>query len=273
MLPIHMLIVTLRLMYVFSNNPYRKSCEHICRLARDAGFNHQPREIYGQLLNNLLGTAENYYDLYRHGIDSVIDIIELDYQYSERINRLAKEHGGVMLMVPHNFASLFSALKMNRAFPLLIVTRNSPTIDRTKIALEFFERMQVSVLMVRGGNPFELSRTLFAELKKGTVVAATVDSIEGNSQTTVHMFGQQAGFSSWAGKVGVKKNVPIIPGYFRSKGRQVVPVYGEEIITDDIESAMQHYAEFFERQILEDPASWAYLADKRWRKVLHKACQ
>jgi hypothetical protein len=73
MLPIHLLIVTLRLMYIFSNNPYRKSCEDICQLARDAGFTHQPKQIYGQILNNLLGTAENYYHLYRHGIDSVID--------------------------------------------------------------------------------------------------------------------------------------------------------------------------------------------------------
>ena len=87
------------------------------------------------------------------------------------------------------------------------------------------------------------------------------------------MFGQEVGFSSWASKIGVKKNVPIIPSYFRSIGRQVVPVFGEEIVTDDIESAMQHYAEFFERQILEDPASWAFLGDKRWRKVLHEASQ
>ena len=273
MLPIHLLIVTLRLMYIFSNNPYRKSCEDICQLARDAGFTHQPKQIYGQILNNLLGTAENYYHLYRHGIDSVIDTIELNSQHSERMNRLSKEYGGVILMAPHNFASVFSALKMNRAFPLLIVSRNSSTIDRTKTALDFFERMQVSVLMVRGGNSFELSRALFAELKKGTVIAATVDSIEGHSDTTVHMFGQEVGFSSWASKIGVKKNVPIIPSYFRSIGRQVVPVFGEEIVTDDIESAMQHYAEFFERQILEDPASWAFLGDKRWRKVLHEASQ
>jgi lauroyl/myristoyl acyltransferase len=271
LLPIRIIVIVLRLLYVWPTNPFRQSCEYICRLARDAGYMHTPKRVYRQLLNNALGTVENYFHLYRDGIDSVIANIELSPHDADRINRLRKEHGGVMIMVPHNFASVFSALKMNRAFPLLIVTRNSPTIDRTKAALDFFERMQVTVLMVRGGNPFELSRSLFAELKKSMVVAATVDSIDHSSSTTVRMFGQEVGFASWAAKIGAKKQVPIIPSYFRSNGRAVDALFGTEIVTDNIEAAMQHYADFFERQILEDPASWAYLGDKRWRKLLYKA--
>ena len=273
LLPIRILMLILRLLYFWSNNPFRQASEAICRLASVAGYKHQPKQIYRQLLHNALGTVENFFHLYRNGIESVLDVIELDAEYSNRINRLAKEYGGVMVMVPHNFASVFSGVKMNRAFPLLIVTRNSPTIDRTKAALDFFERMQVTVLMVRGGNPFELSRTLFAELKKGVVVAATVDSIDHSSPTTVRMFGQEVGFASWAAKIAVKKKVPIVPSYFRSDGKQVISRFGEEIVTDNIETAMQHYASFFERQILEDPASWAYLGDKRWRKVLLKAAE
>ncbi|KPJ92512.1 MAG: hypothetical protein AMJ53_09260, partial [Gammaproteobacteria bacterium SG8_11] len=231
LLPIRLLVMLLRLLYVWSNNPFRQSCEYISRLAQDAGHTHPPKQIYRQLLANALGTVENYFHLYRDGIDAVLDIIQLEAQDAARINRLAEEYGGVLVMVPHNFASVFAALKMNRNFPLLIVTRNSPTIDRTKAALDFFERMQVTVLMVRGGNPFELSRTLFAELKKGTVVAATVDSIDHSSQSIVRMFDQDLGFASWAAKIGVKKKVPIIPSYFRSHGRQVIAEFGEEIVT------------------------------------------
>jgi lauroyl/myristoyl acyltransferase len=271
LLPIRLLVFILRLLYVWSNNPFRQSCEYISRLASDAGLTHSPKAIYRQLLRNAAGTVEDYFHLYRDGIDSVTGIIDLNSQDADRINRLAKEYGGVMIMVPHNFASVFSAVKMNRAFPLLIVTRNSPTIDRTKAALDFFERMGVTVLMVRGGNPFELSRTLFAELKKGTAVAATVDSIDHASQAKVRMFGQEVGFASWAAKIAVKKKVPIIPSYFRSEGQQVTALFGEEIVTDNLETAMQHYAGFFERQILEDPASWAYLGDKRWRRLLQSA--
>ncbi len=273
LLPIRMLVIVLRLLYVWPANPFRQSCEYVSQIASEAGYTHNPKHIYQQLLINALGTVENYFQLYRDGIDSVQGNIEMSSQDADRINRLAKEFGGVIVMAPHNFASAFSALKMNRIFPLLIITRNSPTIDRTKAALDFFERMQLTVLMVRGGNPFELSRTMFAELKKGTVVVATVDSIDHSSQTTVRIFGQVVGFASWAAKIGVKKKVPIVPSYFRSNDRQVVAVFGEEIVTDNMEVAMQHYAGFFEQQILEDPASWAYLGDKRWRKLLMKATE
>lgn len=271
LLPVRLLAVMLRMAYFFSGNPFRQSCECICRLAADAGYAHQPEQIHRQLLKNALGTVENYFHLYRDGVEAVMDCIELDSGDAARINKLAQEHGGVIIMVPHNFASVFSSLKMTRAFPLLIVTRNSPTIDRTKAALDYFERMQVTVLMVRGGNSFELSRTLFAELKKATAVAATVDSIDHSSQAVVRIFGQEVNFASWAAKIGVKKQVPILPSYFRSDGREVTALFGDEIITDDMEEAMQHYADYFERHILEDPASWAYLGDKRWRKLLLSA--
>jgi lauroyl/myristoyl acyltransferase len=46
---------------------------------------------------------------------------------------------------------------------------------------------------------------------------------------------------------------------------------GEPILSGDIQAAVQHYATFFEKQILEDPASWAYLADKHWQDVLGAA--
>jgi hypothetical protein len=36
---------------------------------------------------------------------------------------------------------------------------------------------------------------------------------------------------------------------------------------------VQHYVRFFEKNILEDPASWAYLCDKRWGRVLKQAAQ
>ena len=110
---------------------------------------------------------ENYFHLYRHGIDRVAEHIALAPHDSALLRELAQAHGGVILAVPHNIASAFSSLKLNQALPLLVVAKNSPTIARTRIMLEFFERMQVPILMVRGGNPFELSRSLFTLLRSG----------------------------------------------------------------------------------------------------------
>lgn len=271
-LPMKSLLLLLRLFYAWPNNSFRHACEYICKLAATRGYHHNPKQVYRQLIKNANGTLDNYFRLYRHGADTILDRIHIATNDADRINQLANEHGGVVIAVPHNFASLFSAVKMCREFPLLIVSRNPSTIERTKIAVDFFERMGVSILMVRGGNPFELSRTLFSILKSRKAVAATVDSMDhSEGAAKVMAFGQQIGFPTWAAKIAAKKRIPVVPSYFRSNGTQVTAIYGEELISDSTEEIVQHYVSFFEKNILEDPASWAYLGDKRWRRVLREA--
>ncbi|WP_455207255.1 LpxL/LpxP family acyltransferase [Kaarinaea lacus] len=273
-LPMRLLLLLVRFAYVLPNNPFRQSCENISTLAAAYGYRHSPKKIYRQLIKNANGMLTNYFRLYRHGVESVIDRIFISDEDARRINRLVNDHGGAVLAVPHNYASLFSALKMSREFSLICVTRNPSTIERTKIGVEFFERMNVKILMVRGGNPFELSRTLFSILKSGNTIAATVDSMDhSEAAVEVEIFGQRVGFPTWAAKIAAKKRIPVIPSYFRSNGNQVTAVYGEELISDSTEEIVQHYVRFFEKNILEDPASWAYLCDKRWSRVLKHAAQ
>ena len=273
-LPMRFLLMLLRLTYIWPNNPFRQVCENISRLAAANGYHYSPKKVYRQLIKNADGTLDNYFRLYKYGIDSVIDRVHITQEDAQRFNHLANKHGGVVMAVPHNYASLFSALKMSREFPLICVTRNPSTIERTRIGVDFFERMNVKILMVRGGNPFELSRTLFGILKSGTTIAATVDSMDhSEAAAEAEIFGQRLGFPTWAAKIAAKKRIPVIPSYFRSDGKHVTAVYGEELISDNTEEIVQHYVRFFEKQILEDPASWAYLCDKRWGRVLKQAAQ
>jgi lauroyl/myristoyl acyltransferase len=272
LVPVRLLVWTMRLLYGWPGNPLRLSCETICRVAARSAHRHEPRQIYRQFLANALAVMENYFHLHRHGIDQVAERITLAPQHSALIRELAEAHGGVILAVPHNIASAFSSLKLNQAFPLLVVARNSPTIARTRIALDFFERMQVPILMVRGGNPFELSRILFSVLKTGKVIAATLDNLDNtDKRVVVNMFGQRVGLAGWAAKIAARMDVPLLPCYFQSRGKQNTVLIGEPIISTDAEAVLQHYASFFEQQILRDPASWAYLADKRWRRLLANA--
>jgi lauroyl/myristoyl acyltransferase len=272
LVPVRLLVWAMRLLYRWPGNPLRLSCEAICRVAARPAHRHEPRQIYRQFLINALAVMENYFHLFRYGIDQVAERITLAPQDGVLIRDLAELHGGVILAVPHNIASAFSSLKLNQAFPLLVVARNSPTIARTRIALDFFERMQVPVLMVRGGNPFELSRNLFSVLKTGKVVAATLDNLDNtDKRVVVQMFGQRVGLAGWAAKIAARMDVPLLPCYFQSRGKQNTVVIGKPIIPTDSEAAVQHYASFFEQQILTDPASWAYLADKRWRRILVNA--
>ena len=260
LLPVRLLIALMRLLYGWRSNPLRQSCEYICLLAQRAGYDHQPKQIYQQYLSNLHGVVKNYFQLYHEGVDAVIDRVDLAPAQTEVLNQLVAQHGGLVLAVPHNIGSAFSGLKMNRELPFVIIARNPSTIARTKTALEIFERMQVSILMVRGGNPFELSRTLFSILKSGKVLAATLDNVDRSEQGVEALFfGQRVGFPSWAAKIAARIGVPIVPSYFHSQGNQITRVLGEPLVSNELETLAQHYVSFFEEKMLADPASWAYL--------------
>jgi len=272
MLPINLFVFLMRGLYWWPQNPIRLSCEYICILADKKGYTHKPQKIYQQFLSNALEALKSYFKLYRSGVDSVIGQVKLTENDALKMNKLLEEYGGAILAVPHNFGSLFSALKMNREFPIIVVTKNPSTIERTKIAIDFYERMETSILMVRGGNPFELSRTLFSVLKSGKSVGATVDSLDtSENRIEVKVFGQTMGFSAWAAKIAIRVKVPVIPSYFGSHKNQINAIYGDPILTSNVQESIQQYISFFEDNILKDPASWGFLGDKKWRRALRDA--
>lgn len=272
--PLYLLLGLFRVLYVWPANPLRQSCEYICQLARARGHSHRPWQVYNRLLNNFQAILNNYFLLYRHGAAGVEDLIDIRPADAERIEQLRQEHGGVIFNIPHNVGSAFSGLKLNRTWPTVLVARNPSTVARTRIALEFFERMEVQILMVRSGNPFELSRAMFSILKSNRIVAATLDNMAGGeNRVEARIFNQSVGFLPWAAKIAVKMQVPMLPVYFRSEGKRIYAEFGEPLITRSVEEAVQHYVSFFEQWYCTDPASWAYLGDRRWRRVLRSACR
>jgi len=272
MLPIRFAIFVLRLLYWWPKNPIRLSCEYICILAEKKGYTHDSRQVYNKFLSNALEATKTLAILYHEGIDSAADQIQFTASDTRMINDVIEEYGGAVIAVPHNFGSLLSALKMNREFPFILITKNSSTIERTQIAIDVFERMETTILMVRGGNPFQLSRTLFTILKSGKSVAATLDSLDSSAnRIEVQMFGEAMGFSPWAAKIACRMGVPVIPTYAGSRNDQIVAIFGKPLLTVNVEESIQHYVSFFEENILKDPASWGFLGDKQWRRALRDA--
>ena len=271
MLPIYFVIGLLHLLYIVPGNSLRESIESLCKLAKHKGYAYKPRKVYRQYLVNIQYILKYYLMLYRDGVDAVQSFIEISPADVEKLEKLRHEYGGVILNVPHNAGSAFAGLKINMTWPTLIISKNSATIERTKIQLAFFERMNIKVLMVRGGNPFELSRTMFTVLKKKKVVATTLDKIDNSDgRVEAEIFNHKVGFSPWAAKIAIKLKVPQVPVYFMSQGKIIKAVFGEPLVTDDIGQAVQHYVSFFEKCIYEDPASWSFLADKEWRRRLRE---
>ena len=252
----------------------RQSCEYISRIAATRGIHHDPKSLYHRYLTNVRTIFGHYIRLYQKGAKGVHERIIIRPQDAERVEQLRNEHGGLLFNIPHNVGSAFSGMKLNMTWPTLLVARNPSTIARSKVALEFFSRMEVKILMVRGGSPVELSRAMFSALKQKYVIATTLDNVNHSERRVMaSIFNQQLGFSPWAAKVAVKRKVPMLPVYFQSRGKEIHAVFGEPLITDSVEEAVQHYVSFFEKSILEDPASWAYLGDRRWRKVLKVASE
>jgi lauroyl/myristoyl acyltransferase len=275
LVPARLLVAVINLLYLLPDNSLRKACENICRLiaSSEASPEHcSPRRIYKQFLRNALGVLDNFFTLYRHGSEAVMPRITIRAEDRKHIQSLIDSHGGIVLAVPHNIASAFSALRIGDCFDMLLVAKNSPTIERTRIAIDFYERMPLSLLLVRDGHPIELSRAMFSCLRNGKLVAATLDNIDRTpGRVPVKLFGQTVGLSDWAARIAARTKVPVIPAYFRSSGKEINVSVGTAIMSDDVALTMQHYASFLENEILGDPASWAYLADKHWQKVLYAA--
>lgn len=273
-LPLLIITGAARLLYRMPGNALRHSCEYVCELARRAGYEHSPRQVYGQFLTNLLEAGKAYQRLFRDGNDSAVAHFEMSDEDLGRLREALADHGGIMVACPHNPASVLSGCEMNKRVPMIAVMKNSATIRRTKLALHAFECMQLQLIMVRSGNPFELSRGMFAALKDGKAIAATVDNVDNSGGgVEAEIFGQTIPFAPWAAKIAVRKKVPIFGSYYHSNGASVRAVFGEPLIAGDIGEAVRHYVRFFERKILEDPASWAYLADRRWRNAMRRAVE
>ncbi len=270
LLPARLVTVLLRLRYFLPGYRLRAACLAISHL-RGHG---DARRIHRRFLGNALDVIANFVCLYQQGRASVLPRIYIADEDVERVRRLTGQHGGVILAVPHNVASAFSALRIGHCFDMLLVAKNPRTAARTRIALDFYERMHLSVLMVRGGNPFELSRTLFSVLRKGKLVAATLDNQDRSANAVqVRMFGQTVGLPGWAARIAARRQVPVVPAWFHSTGRDIRVLIGRPILSDDVARIVQHYADFFQQHILEDPESWAYLADKHWQALLARACE
>lgn len=262
------------LCYRLPGNHMRNSCIHLARIAGEAGHRHDPRDIYRALVRNFAQIAAGIARLHHGGIDPAIGTIDLGAGDRARIQDLVEKHGAAILAVPHNVGAVFASMRLARELPVLLVARNAASVERTRIALDLFEKMEVKICLVRRGNRFALTRSLLGALRDHRIVVATVDSVYRKAnRTTVRIFGQEVGFAPWAARIAARASVPVVPTWVGTDGVSVRIRPGEPLVTDDPEKAVRHYVGFFEKKILEDPQSWTFLADNRWREILRAAAE
>jgi len=260
--------------YWLPGTPIRRGCHYMAVLGQRAGHSHTSRQIRSEFISHAKQMYRAYCLLYRDGWKAVIDDVELPEGDRQKFQDQIDQYGGVMMLVSHNFGSVVSGLKFAREFPFLVTSKNSSSIERTKVALEFFERMDLKVLMVRDASRVQTSRALFRALRSGQVVAATTDSVTGERLgTPARIFGQEVLFPAWSARIACRVGAPLLPVYVRCHGGAISAVVGDPIVTKDAGKATQKYVSFFEENILADPANWAFMIDKKWLRVLKAAVE
>jgi hypothetical protein len=270
--PVSLVLGSARLWYYLPNNPLRDASKDMAAICRAHGNNIASEHLYRALLSNTRAMAGLVFRLYRKGWREVIDDVQFPPDDVARIQALVDRYGGVAVAVPHNIGSTFSGIRFDKAFSSVLLSKNSSSVERTRIALDFFERLDAKVLMVRDGSAVQISRGLIKLLRSGRVVAITIDRLAGaKDDIPATMFGQTVWFPAWASRIPTKIGVPIVPAYVHSAGRQLHVAFGPAVLTKDPARATTEIAAFLQQKIVEDPASWAFLAEKRWGRVLAEA--
>ena len=73
MLQVRVIVAVMRALYWRRGWPLRRASEDLCRIAAARGRDHDAKQVYRQYLANFTGVAENYFRLYREGVEGVLE--------------------------------------------------------------------------------------------------------------------------------------------------------------------------------------------------------
>jgi lauroyl/myristoyl acyltransferase len=270
---VRVLCETARATHVLPGHPLVATCRDVALLAARRGHRHLPAALAGGFVDRLRRVFEHAIRLWHEGPEAVRGAVHVPAGTRALFQRMREQHGAGFLAVPHNQGAVLASIEVSRLAPTVLVSRNPASVARTRAALDLYERMGVRVLMVRGANPYEVARACLGALRDGQVLVVTVDNLVRNAAVPVRMFGREVSLPSWAARIAARARLPILPAWIGfERGRFCVEAPGV-LVADDPAEAVRRCAAWFEERILADPASWGFLADKRWRKVLAAAAR
>jgi lauroyl/myristoyl acyltransferase len=255
--------------YRLPRHPIRAACEDVALLARRSGYPHEPRAVFDELIDQLHDMSLAYLELYRRGREPALARTRMA---TEELRALLEEHPGVVVAVSHNVGAVYASIGLDEAVPTLVVVKGQKDPTRELMAREFFQDLGVDAVLVRDMGATTLARTCLRALRQKRVLVATMDLLYRKpNRLVVRMFGQEVGLAPWAFRFAAKLGSPVVPAYVQVRDGIVSAAYGKPLVDDSVERLAEHYARFLEDWILRDPASWAFLGDKRWRQVLRSA--
>lgn len=273
-LTVKLLIGLVRVLYWLPGNPLRQAAGYASTLAARAGHSRSPWSVYRRLTGQIGMALEGFFAIYRDGVEANLYRVFFPPESVAVIRRCLDEHNGVILTVPHNPGGVFSAFRLNHEVPTLLLTRQDPgDVEKSAMQNDIFDHLAVEVLMAKGATPRQVLRTCVEGARQGKAVVFSVDNLHTGRKGAIggEIFGQAVEMGSWASRMARHAGVPILPAFVGERDGAFYIHTGEPLMVQRPEEGVRHYLAFFEERILADPGSWAYLGDRKWRRVLEAA--
>lgn len=236
-----------------------------------------PRKIYRGFANGFLLFTHRM-ELMSQGSTDIIDQL-LKIPEQARLDTILKDHGGLIMTMPHCHGSLLMVRGLSAHYPVLMLIREPKKEARAALQRRYFAHMGCEVLDVRRNNEVTVARTVLKALRQGKIVIGTVDRIKAappedepiskTSDTVRAMaFGQPMGIAGWPARFAAKCKAPILPVMVDQTEEAVTLHIGEPITATDLITTTQEWVDAMQQFFRRFPSNWIFLYDKHWSRLL-----
>jgi len=252
--------------------PMRVACRDVARLARARGFEHEPYAIHRRLIEQMRDVGALYHRLHRDGREAVLPHLHLRPEQRHLLTSLFESDGSFVIAVAHNPGAVLYAIRFAESFPCVAVGKRSKRPGSDALLERFFSRLGVPFVQSSRHERVAFTRRLLEAVDEGRAIIAPIDRIDRRKQSpSARIFGSDVPFPQWAPRIAARRKLPILPAWITVERGEVWLELGEPIREADPARALQDAIARLEDWIVRDPGSWAFLADRRWRRVMNRA--
>ncbi len=200
----------------------------------------------------------------------------------DRLDELIREHGSVVMGMPHCHSSLLMVRGLAARYPVLMLVRESADKSRADATRVYYDNLGAERLDVRNSSSVSVARVVLRALRAGKLVIGVIDRIKaapaegedynaGDDVYRCSAFGQTIGFPAWPSRFAARAGVPLLPVMVELAQDEITAHIGQPIDCEDqiagTQACMDGLEEFFRRY----PHDWGFVYDKHWSRVM-KAC-
>ena len=252
--------------------PMRSACRDVVLLAKARGFEHDPRAIHRRLVAQMRDVGALYHRLHRAGREAVLPHLHLRPEQQHRLASLFESDGSFVIAVAHNPGAVLYAIRFAESFPCVAVGKRSKRPGSNELLERFFARLEVPFVQSSRHERVAFTRRLLEAVDEGRALIVPIDRIDRRKENpTARIFGSDVPFPQWALRIATRRKLPILPAWITVECGDASVEFGELIREADPGRALQDAITRLEEWIVRDPGSWAFLADRRWRRVMRRA--